>query len=124
MIYKGFNSFIPNLSLSVIEYYTSCYDIQYRILEDPIMVLSYKGFTILGFESKTKESIINTSFVNDTPNSKQLFTALQNSHFFFTIWYKSTDIEELHAEDIIFTTVDEMKGYMHKFLKRKGDESL
>lgn len=116
MIYKGFHNFIPNLELSVLEYYTECYDIQNRILEDPIIILSYNGRTILGFESKTKENIGETSFSKDTANSKELFRKLQKSKFYFSIWYNKNDTEQLHAEDIIFTTKEELKSYMNQFL--------
>ena len=70
---------IPGLNLSVYEYYTECYDIQNRILEDPIVVYSYKGITVLGFESKTKPNIEESSFKNDTYKSKKYFQLLIHS---------------------------------------------
>ena len=116
MIYKQFNEFIPNLELSIIEYYTECYDIQNRILEDPILVLSYNGRTVLGFESKTKENIEESAFSRDTPASKELYKKLQKSKFYFALWYEKDDTENLQGIDMIFTTKEELKNYMNQFL--------
>ena len=120
MIYKTIDEMIPGLALSVYEYYTECYDIQNRILEDPIVVYSYKGITALGFESKTKTNIVDTSFKNDTYKSKKLFNILQSKKFYFVLWYENTNPEDLKAEDTILTSLDELKGFMQQFLKEKG----
>lgn len=120
MLYKSIGEMIPGLNLSVYEYYTECYDIQNRILEDPIVVYSYKGITVLGFESKTKPNIEESSFKNDTYKSKKYFQLLKEKKFYFVIWYSNNNPEDLKAEETIFTSLNELKGFMQQFLKEKG----
>ena len=122
MLYKSIGEMIPGLNLSVYEYYTECYDIQNRILEDPIVVYSYKGNTVLGFESKTKPNIEESSFKNDTYKSKKYFQLLKENKFYFTVWYENNNPEELYTEETVFTTLQELKGFMNQLLLSKGDK--
>lgn len=122
MLYKSIGEMIPGLNLSVYEYYTECYDIQNRILEDPIVVYSYKGITVLGFESKTKPNIEESSFKNDTYKSKKYFQLLKKNKFYFTVWYENNNPEELYTEETVFTTLQELKGFMNQLLLSKGDK--
>ncbi len=118
MIYNNFNELIPNLKLTVLEYYLECYDIKNYILENPLFVFKNDEITVLGFVSQTK-NIKQSSFSNDTALSQKLYSTLKQTKFYFSIYYKNIDPEHIEAIEKIFSTKEELEAYIKQVFIKK-----